>query len=145
MTDETALGPVDYLIVEWPAGKEPTGEGLAILGDLTDRGLIRVLDLAFVRKEEDGSVSGLALADIDGDGELDLTIFEGVSSGLLDSTDVAKAGEVIEPGSSAGLLIYENSWAAPFVAALRRGGAQLVSAGFIPMDDLLASLDASES
>jgi len=144
MADDITMGPIGYLIVEFP-GSKMTGEGLPILVDLVDRGLIRILDLAFVTKGTDGSIGLMELADLDGDGELDLTIFEGVSSGLLDSSDIANAGEIIEPGSSAGLLIYENAWAAPFVAALRRGGAQLVSAGFIPMDALVASLDASES
>ena len=86
-----------------------------------------------------------ALGALNGDGELDLTIFEGASSGLLDAGDVADAGAVIEPGSSAGVLIYENRWAAPFTAALRRSGAQLVAAGFIPLDDIAAALDATES
>ena len=117
---ELELGPVDYLIVEWPAGKEPTGEGLTILGDLSDRGQIRVLDLAFVRKEEDGSVSGLALTDLDADGELDLVEFHGASSGLLDQNDYNEAGAVLEPGASAAILLYENRWARPFAAAVRR-------------------------
>src|ERR1700746_2352003 len=80
---ETELGPVDYLIVEWPAGTQPNGEGLKELANLTDRGLIRVLDLVFVAKGEDGTVAGLALADIDADGDLDLLEFEGASYGLL--------------------------------------------------------------
>ena len=142
---ELELGPVDYLIVEWPAGKEPTGEGLTILGDLTDRGLIRVLDLAFVRKEEDGSVSGLALADIDGDGELDLIGFAGASSGLLDENDYDEAGAALEPGASAAIVLYENRWARPFAAAVRRSGAQLVASGRIPAEDLLDAVESLES
>ena len=142
--DDDAMGPISYLIVEFP-GNKMTGEGLPILVDLVDRGLIRILDLVFVTKDTDGTMSMLEIADLDGDGELDLTIFEGVSSGLLDSTDVAQAGDVIAPGSSAGILIFENRWAAPFVGALRRSDAQLVSAGYIPMADILASLDATES
>src|ERR1044072_7193613 len=86
------LGPVDYLVVEWPAGKEPTGEGLKNLVDLTDRGLIRVLDLAFVRKNEDGTLDGLLVADLDQDGTLDLAEFEGASSGLLSEHDYDEAG-----------------------------------------------------
>ena len=144
MADDIAMGPIGYLIVEFP-GNKMTGEGFPILVDLVDRGLIRILDLVFVTKDAGGKVSMLQLADLDGDGQLDLTIFEGVSSGLLDSTDIANASGVIEPNSSAGILIYENRWAEPFVSALRRGGAQLVSAGFIPLADILASLDATES
>lgn len=133
------IGPIDYLIVEWPPGKEPTGEGLPILVDLVDRGLIRVLDLAFVRKEEDGSVVGLDLNDFSGDPTL--TLFEGASSGLLGEDDYRDAGAAIEPGCSAALLVYENTWAAPFAAAVRRSGAQLVANGRIPTNALMAALD----
>jgi hypothetical protein len=143
MPDEE-MGPVGYLIVEFP-GNKMTGEGFPLLLDLVDRGLIRVLDLVFVRKDDDGTMTMLELADIDHDGTLDVTLFEGASSGLIDPSDVDDAGAVLEPGSSAGILIYENRWAAPFAAALRRGGAQLVASGFIPMDALVASLDAAEA
>jgi hypothetical protein len=146
MTDsELELGPVDYLIVEWPAGKEPTGEGLSILGDLSDRGLIQVLDLAFVRKNEDGTVSGLALVDIDADGELDLIGFEGASSGLLGQDDYDEAGAALESGASAAILLYENTWARPFVTAVRRSGAQLVASGRIPADELVDHLETLET
>jgi hypothetical protein len=121
-----------------------TGEGLPLLVDLVDRGLIRILDLVFVRKELDGSVSGLAIADLDSDGQLDLAVFEGASSGVLDSDDVEEASSVLQPGSSAGILVYENVWAAPFAAALRRGGGQLVASGRIPVQAILAALDAAE-
>jgi hypothetical protein len=87
----------------------------------------------------------LELSDFDGDGELDLAVFEGASSGLLDSSDLADASEVIDPGSSAAILIFENSWATPFTQALRGGGAELVAAGYIPLDTLVASLDATDS
>jgi hypothetical protein len=136
------MGPIDYLVVEFP-GNRMTGEGLPLLVDLVDRGIIRVLDLVFIRKEVDGSVSGMALADLDSDGKLDLAVFEGASSGLLDSDDVADAASVLEPGSAAGLLVYENVWAAPFAAALRRGGGQLVASGRIPVQAVLAALDAA--
>jgi Family of unknown function (DUF6325) len=139
------IGPVDYLIVEWPPGKEPTGEGLRLLGDLTDRGLIRVLDLAFVRKEPDGRVKGLAIADIDHDGSLDLVQFEGASSGIMGQDDYDEAGAALEPGSAAAILVYENRWAAPFVTAVRGSGAQLVASGRIPADTLLNALDELEA
>jgi len=145
MTDEVAeIGPIDYLVVEFP-GNQMTGEGFPILIDLADRGIIRILDLVFVKKDMDGSVTALAIADLDGDGELDLAVFEGASSGLLDESDIAEASGVLEPGSSAGLLVYENRWAAPFAAALRRGGAQVVASGRIPVDDVIEALDAAES
>ncbi|MBV8303205.1 MAG: DUF1269 domain-containing protein [Acidimicrobiia bacterium] len=138
------MGPVGYLVVEFP-GNKMTGEGLPILVDLVDRGLIRVLDLIFVMKEEDGTVHAAELRDFDGDGTMDLALFDGASSGLLGDDDIAESGGVLEPGSAGAVLIYENRWAAPFAAALRRGGAQLVAAGFIPQDDLLASLDMAEA
>jgi hypothetical protein len=138
------MGPVGYLVVEFP-GNRMTGEGLPMLVDLVDRGLIRILDLVFVRKDTDGTVTVLELSDLDGDGKLDLAVFQGASSGLLAAGDVADAGNVIEPGSSAGILVYENRWAAPFVSALRRGGAQLVASGTIPLDAIATSLEATES
>ncbi|MYS10936.1 DUF1269 domain-containing protein [Streptomyces sp. adm13(2018)] len=138
------MGPIDYLIVEFP-GNRMTGEGLPLLVDLVDRGLIRILDLTFVRKEEDGSVSGLEIADLTGDGELDLSVFEGASSGLLGQDDLEEASAALQPGSSAGILVYENRWAAPFAAALHRGGAQVVASGRIPVPALLAALDTTDS
>jgi hypothetical protein len=145
MNDEIELGPVDYLIVEWPAGKQPTGEGIKLLADFTDRGLINVLDLVFVQKNEDGSVSGLAVMDLDADGELDLVQFDGASSGLLGQDDYDDAGAALEPGSSAAILLYENSWARPFVKAVKAGGAQLVASGRIPAADLAAAVDTLEA
>jgi hypothetical protein len=145
MIDELdEIGPIDYLVVEFP-GSRMTGEGLPLLVDLADRGIIRIIDLVFVTKELDGSVKGLAIADLDQDGDLDLAVFEGASSGLLGQDDIDEASGVLEPGSSAGILVYENRWAAPFAAALRRGGAQLVASGRIPVEDLLEALDRTEA
>src|SRR5262245_51583198 len=132
MADEP-LGPISYLIVEFP-GNKMTGEGLPILIDLVDRGLIRILDLQFVSRDTDGSITAIELTDLDGDGELDLMMFEGAASGLLDESDFADAADAIEPGSSAAILIFENRWATAFVQALRRGEAQVVAAGYIPQD-----------
>jgi hypothetical protein len=145
MNDEIELGPVDYLIVEWPAGKQPTGEGLKLLAEFTDRGLINVLDLVFVQKNEDGSVSGLALMDLDSDGDLDLVEFGGASSGLLGQDDYDEAGSALEPGASAAILLYENSWARPFVKAVKAGGAQLVASGRIPAADLADAVETLET
>ena len=142
-TNGDALGPISYLVVEFP-GNKMTGEGFAELIDLVDRGVIRVLDLLFATRDLDGSVRAMSLADIDGDGDLDLAVFEGASSGLLDETDAADGASVIEPGSSAAILIFENRWAAPFTQALRGSGAELVAAGYIPLDDIARSLDAAE-
>ncbi len=138
------MGPVDYLVLEFP-GNKMTGEGLPLLVDLVDRGIIRILDLVFVTRNDDGTVTAVEIADFDADGELDLAIFQGVSSGLLDEDDVAEAASVIEPGSSAGILVYENSWAAPLAGALRRGGAQMVASGRIPIPALVAALEAAEA
>jgi hypothetical protein len=136
---EQDTGPIDYLVVEFPEGTM-TGEGMPLLLDLVDRGLIRILDLVFVAKGHDGSVSGIEIADLDGDGRLDLREFRGASSGLLGSDDLREAGAVLEPGVTAAVLVYENVWAAPLATAMRRGGAQLVAGGRIPMDLVLASL-----
>jgi Family of unknown function (DUF6325) len=144
MAQENAeLGPISYLVVEFP-GSKMTGEGLPILVDLVDRGVIRILDLVFVAKGEDGSLGIIGLADLDHDGTIDLAVFEGVSSGLVGQEDLANAAPVIAPGSSAAILIFENRWATEFVQALRRGDAELVAAGYIPQDDLAAALDAAE-
>ena len=138
-----ALGPVSYLIVEFP-GNKMTGEAFPILVDLVDRGLIRILDLEFVRRDADGSTRAVELRDIDHDGKFDLAIFEGTNSGLLDDSDFAEAASAIEKGSSAAIMIFENHWAMPFVQALRRSSAQLVAAGYIPQDTLAASVTATE-
>jgi hypothetical protein len=144
-TDATeTLGPISYLIVEFP-GNQMTGEGFPLLLDLVDRGLIRVLDFVFVRRDEDGSIAAIELQDVDLDGQFDVAIFDGVSSGLLDASDLEDAKAAISPGSSAGVLIFENRWAKAFVQALRRGGAEFVAAGYIPQDALAASLDATEA
>ena len=139
-----AMGPVSYLVVEFP-GNKMTGEGLAALVDLVDRGLVRVLDLVFVMRDTDGSITAMELRDIDGDGELDLTVFEGASSGLLGPSDLDQAGSVLEEGASAAILVFENTWAIPFVRGIRNGGAEVIAAGYIPHDDLVDALDAAEA
>jgi hypothetical protein len=143
-TDLDEIGPIDYLVVEFP-GSKMTGEGLPLLVELVESGTIRILDLVFVTRELDGSVNAVEISDFDKDGELDLAIFEGASSGLLGDDDLAEATSVIEPGNSAGVLVYENAWAAPFAAALRRDGAQLVASGRIPVQAVLATLDEAEA
>lgn len=140
--EDLEMGPVDYVLVEWP-GKQPTGEALPHLVDLVDRGMIRIIDLAFIAKGEDGTVVGVELADLGDSAEL--AIFEGASSGLLGEEDIEQAGGVLEPGTSAALLVYENAWAAPFASAVRRSGGQLVASGRIPAEDFLAALDAAEA
>ncbi|MET8584560.1 DUF6325 family protein [Streptomyces collinus] len=139
--DVEEMGPVDYLVIEFP-GNRMTGEAFPLLVDLAERGIVRIIDLAFVRKETDGSVVAMELRDL-GD-EVDLTVFEGASAGVLDQSDIDEAGTALEPGNSAAVLVYENLWAAPLARALRRSGAQLVASGRIPVQALLAALDATE-
>jgi hypothetical protein len=141
--DLTEMGPIDYLLVEWK-GRQPNGEIAPHLIDLVDRGLVRILDLAFIAKAEDGSVAGLEIADLGGD-VTELAIFEGASSGLLSDDDVNEAASALEPGTSAALLVFENTWAAPFASAVRRSGGQLVASGRIPVQAVLAALDAAEA
>lgn len=144
MPDEAeAMGPISYLIVQFP-GNKMTGEGFPILVDLVDRGLIRILDLLFVTRDADGSMRTVELRDMDRDDRMDLAVFEGASSGLLDESDLADAASVIDPGSSAGILVFENRWATSFTQALRRSGAEFVAAGYIPQDAIVASLDATD-
>jgi hypothetical protein len=141
---EQAVGPIDYLALELPAARMK-GEGLAALVDLVDRGIIRILDLRVVKREDDGTFTAMAITDLDHDGTLDLAIFEGVESGMLDDDDLRQAAELIEPGKVVALLLYENTWAAPFVAAMRRAGAELIASGRIPADEVEAMLDALEA
>lgn len=138
------VGPIDYLAVEFPEARM-RGEGLAALLDLVDRGIIRLLDLRAVKRETDGTFTAAAITDLDGDGTLDLAIFEGVESGLIDDEDLEQAANLIEPGKVVALLVYENTWAIPFVNAMRRVGAELIASGRIPADEVVAALDALEA
>lgn len=141
---ELDLGPIDYLALEFPT-KKLNGEGMNALVDLVDRGIIRILDARFAVKEEDGSFTAMALADLDGDGTLDLAVFEGVESGLLDEDDLSQAVALIEPGSGVAMIVYENTWAEPFVTAMHRVGAEVIASGRIPAADVMAALDALET
>jgi hypothetical protein len=142
--DDLQVGPIDYLVVRFP-GSKMTGEGMPLLVDLVDRGIIRILDLRVVSRGEDGSVALMELSDFDGDGSLDLAVFQGAASGLLDADDAEAVGALIEPGDTAAVVVYENTWAGPFVAATLRGGAEVVSSGRIPATDVLNALDALEA
>ncbi len=139
--DIDEMGPIDYLVVEW-VDKQPTGEAIPYLVDLVDSGLIRILDLAFITKDADGTVAEVEYTDL-GDG--DFAVFEGVSTGLIGEDDHAEAAAALEHGASAAIIVYENRWAGPFAAAVRRSGGQLVASGRIPVQDLLATLDATEA
>ena len=145
MNDEALdeMGPIDYIVVEWP-DKQPTGEAAPYLIDLVDRGLIRIIDIAFIAKDDDGNVGGIELSEVAGQAA-ELEVFEGASTGLIGDDDIAEAGNALDPGTSAAVLIYENRWAAPFASAMRRSGAQLVANGRIPVQALVAALDAVEA
>lgn len=137
------VGPIDYIVVEFP-GAKLTGEAMTEVIKLVEAGIIRVLDLRVAIAEADGSFTAIAVTDIDGDGELDLAIFEGVESGLLDDDDLAESAALVGAGDAVAVLMYENTWAGPFVSALRRQGADVIASGRIPADEVAAALDSME-
>jgi hypothetical protein len=141
--DLSEMGPIDYVLIEWP-DRQPDGRAVPHLVDLVNRGIIRLLDLTFITKGEDGSVAAVEIADL-GDGAEEFAVFEGASSGLLTDEDTDEAAGALEPGTSAALLVYENSWAAPFATAVRESGGQLVAGGRIPIQAMLAALEAAEA
>jgi hypothetical protein len=142
MTDEAldSMGPIDYIIVEWP-GRQPSGEAIPALIELLDSGIVRLLDLSFISKGEDGTVVEIQLDELGAEFE----VFDGASADLLDEGDIAEAASALEPGASAAILVWENAWAAPFASALRKNGAQLVASGRVPVQALLATLEAAEA
>lgn len=142
---ETSLdvGPIDYLVVEF-SGAKFTGEALAALVDLVERGIVRILDLQVAMVGENGEFTAIELADFDGDGALDLAVFEGVQSGLLGEDDLAESAALVGPGDAVAVLLYENTWAGPFVSALRNQGADVIASGRIPADEVIAALETME-
>ncbi len=139
------LGPIDIVVIAYPADAPMTGEAVPLVMDLIERGIIRVLDVLFVMQNEDGTFSGFEATDLEPDRIGDFKVFEGASSGLLGEDDVATASEALEPGSAAVMIVYENRWAAPFVAAVRRNGGVVVDNQRIPAQDLMAALDAADA
>lgn len=135
------LGPVDWIVVEFP-GSKLTGEIAPILGDYVDRGLIRVLDLLFVKRDEDGGYEVFEATDLDDSEVGELRRFETQLAMLLSEQDVEDLAEAVEPGSSAAVLVWENLWAAPFGSAVRRAGGQLVASGRIPIQAVIAAIEA---
>jgi hypothetical protein len=142
--DGDPMGPVDYIVVAFPTDRM-TGEAFPLLVDLVDRGVIRILDLVFLRKDENGTVTTLTQVDLDRMRVLETALFDGAASGLLDAEDVAEAAAALEPGTAAGVLVYENTWATPFATALRRSGGQLVASGHVPVQSLVEALDALDA
>jgi hypothetical protein len=144
-TELDEFGPVDYLVVEFPAGKSRfTGEMASTLSDLVDRGLVRVLDLVILRKEEDGSFDGFELSDLDDSEVGELRAFERDVAELLSEEDVVAIAAAMEPGSTAAVLVWENSWAAPFASSVRRAGGQLVATGRIPIQAIIGLIEEDE-
>jgi Family of unknown function (DUF6325) len=138
------LGPVDYIVVEFPAGASNfTGEMAAELLSLVDRGIIRVIDVLILTKAEDGTVEAMELSDVEELGELET--LEAELAELLAEDDVEHLAAAMDPGSTAGVLIWENLWAAPFAAAARRSGGQLIANGRIPIQAIIASIEADEA
>jgi uncharacterized protein DUF6325 len=142
---EDELGPIDIVVIAYPAGAPMTGDAVPIFVDLVERGIIRVLDVLFVIQNEDGTVSGFEATDLDGDSIGDLKVFEGASSGLLGEDDVAAVGETLEPGTAAVMIVYENRWAAPFAAAVRRNGGVLVANHRITAQELMDAIDTADA
>jgi hypothetical protein len=138
------MGPIDYVVLEWAGDQPVTGEVMPLLLDLVDRGIIRILDIAFLVKDGDGSVAAIDFAEL-AQTSGGLADFEGASSGLLGQDDLEEAATALEPGTVAGVLVWENRWAAPVAVALRSSGGQLVATGRIPVQAILASLDAIEA
>ena len=138
------LGPVDYVVIEFPAGKSSfTGEMAKELLALVDAGTIRVIDILILAKSEDGSIDAIELSDV---GELgELQALEAELAELLAEEDVVHLAAAMDPGSVAGVLVYENLWAAPFAAAARHSGGQLIANGRIPIQAIIASIEADEA
>jgi hypothetical protein len=140
--DELELGPVDIVVIGFPADAPRTGESIPLFIDLVDRGIIRVLDVLIVQKEADGTVAGIELTDLDGDGVTDLRVFEGARTGMLGDEDAEAAGEGLEAGETAVLICFENAWAAPFATAVRRNGGQLLAFQRVPAEEVIAAAEA---
>ena len=146
MSDDTVdeLGPVDYLVVEFPAGASHfDGEMAAELAALVEAGMIRVLDIVILAKESDGSVQAIELDDLDALDEL--RAMETELATILAEDDIVHLAAAMEPGSVAGVLVWENRWAAPFGSAVRRAGGQLIANGRIPVQAIIASLEAEKA
>jgi hypothetical protein len=135
------LGPVDWIVVEFP-GSRFNGTIAPTLTDLVDRGIIRILDLLMIRKDADGSIDAFEISDLDDDEIGSIRDYETTMANLLSEEDVESVAAAIEPGSTAALLVWENCWAAPFGSAVRHAGGQLVASGRIPVQALIAAIEA---
>lgn len=138
------MGPIDYFVIGFENDRM-RGEAFPLLLDLVDRGIVRILDLAFIRKGDDGRVTILSQVDLERMEILDAVLFDGAASGILRPADLEEAATALDPGTSAGVLVYENLWAAPFAAAVRRAGGYVAATGHIPISELIEALDAVEA
>ncbi len=143
--DELELGPVDVVVIGYPADAPRTGEAIPLFVDLVDKGLVRVLDVLLVQKDAEGNVSGLEITDLDGDGVDDLVVFAGARTGMLGDEDASTAGEALKPGEAAVMICFENTWAAPFATAVRRNGGRVLAFERVAAQDVLDTLDALDS
>jgi hypothetical protein len=139
------VGPIDIVVIGYEPDAPMTGEAVPLLVDLVERGIVRVLDVMFVTKNDDGTFSGFDATDLSEKGVGDFSLFEGASSGLLGDEDAAKAADSIEPGSAVVMIVYENRWAAPFIAAVRRNGGVPIAFERIPAQDVIDALDALDA
>jgi hypothetical protein len=142
--DDNVLGPIDFLAVEFP-NRRVTSDGFRCLLDLVARDTIRVLDLEFVERSMDGVAQAVELEKIEHDAEVDIAGWQAADSRLLDGSDVAAIGAALAPGSVAGVVVYENVWAIPLMAAIDRGGARIIGHGRVAAEDVMTSLETGDS
>lgn len=140
--EELELGPVDVVVIGYPADAPRTGEAIPLFIDLVDRGIVRVLDVLLVQKDAEGNVSGMEITDLDGDGVDDLVVFAGARTGMLGDEDASTAGEALQPGEAAVMICFENTWAAPFATAVRRNGGRVLAFERVAAQDVLDTLEA---
>jgi Family of unknown function (DUF6325) len=144
-SEELELGPVDIVVIGFPPEAPRTGEAIPMFVNLVDKGIIRVIDVLVVQKDAEGIVSGLEVGDLDGDGADDLLVFEGARTGMLGDDDTALTGEALEPGEAAVVICFENLWAGPFAAAVRRNGGRLLDFQRVPTQEVIAAIQALDA
>ena len=144
MNAELELGPIDVVVIGYPADAARTGEAIPIFVDLVERGVVRVLDVLMVEKTADGEVAGIEINEL-GENGGELTVFQGARTGMLDDDDASTAGELLERGEMAVLICYENAWAAPFATAVRRNGGRVIAFERVGAQDVMDALDAVEA
>jgi hypothetical protein len=143
--DIEELGPIDIVVIGYPAGAPMTGEAVPLMVELVERGIVRILDATIVIAEGDGKFSGMSIEDMDDEAIGDFTIFSGAGSGLVGDDDLEQIASQMEAGEAAAVIVYENRWAAPFSAAVRRSGGRLIASERISVQDLVDALDALEA